>query len=117
MLIPMQPEQAKFLFDEVYLVHFKHEHQTTRKIIQAIPLDKGDYRPDEISKSALELAWHIASAEMRFFDSAVAGVFDVTPRPRPESIRNSADLLAWYDGEFSSHIATVSSLTGEQLAQ
>ena len=113
----MQPEQAKFLLDEVYLVNFQHEHHTTKKVIQAIPLDKGDYRPDQISKTALELAWHIASAEMRFFDSAVAGVFDTSPRPRPESIRNSADLLAWYEENFSSHIATVASLTGEQAAK
>jgi hypothetical protein len=34
----------------------------TKSIIDAIPLDKGDYRPDGISKSALELAWHMASA-------------------------------------------------------
>jgi uncharacterized damage-inducible protein DinB len=113
----MQPEQAKFLLDEVYLANFKNENQVTRKVIQAIPLDKSDYRPDEISKTALELAWHIAVSEMRFFDSAVAGVFDMTPRPRPESIRNSADLLSWYEENFSSHIETVAGLTGEQLSK
>ncbi|HUB78667.1 MAG TPA: DinB family protein [Bryobacteraceae bacterium] len=113
----MQPEQAKFLLDEVYLVHFKNEHQVTKKLIQAIPLDKGDYRPDQISKTALELAWHIAASEMRFFDSAMSGVFDVSPRPRPESIRNSADLLAWYEENFASRFEAMAAMTGEQSAR
>jgi uncharacterized damage-inducible protein DinB len=112
----MQPEQAIFL-NETYLTNFKNEHQATRKVIQAIPLDKSDYRPDEISKTALELAWHIAATEMRFLDAVVAGAFDFTPRPRPESIQNSADLLAWYDENFATHIETVSNLSGEQLAK
>jgi uncharacterized damage-inducible protein DinB len=113
----MQSEQAAYLLNEVYLVNFKNEHQATKKVIQAIPLDKGDYRPDEISKTALELAWHIVVTEMRFLDAVAAGAFDFTPRPRPESIRNSADLLAWYEENFAPHIETVSSLSGEQLAK
>jgi len=65
----MQPDQAAFLLHEVYLPGLKNEHRLTKTVIDAIPLDKGDYRPDEISKSALDLAWHIASTEMRFLDA------------------------------------------------
>ena len=43
--------------------------RTTRRVIEAIPLDKGDYRPDAIVKSASELAWHIVGAEHRFLEA------------------------------------------------
>jgi len=42
--------------------NIKTEHATTRRVIEAIPLDKGDYRPDPVSKSALELAWQARMA-------------------------------------------------------
>ena len=57
----------------------KSEHQTTKRVIEAIPLDKGDYRPDAVSKSALELAWHIVASEKRFFSGIPVGAFDFTP--------------------------------------
>jgi uncharacterized damage-inducible protein DinB len=113
----MQPDQATFTLQEVFLPIFKNEHQVTRKVLAAIPLDKSDYRPDEISKTALELAWHIAATEMRFMEAVAAGAFDFTPRPRPESITNSAELLAWYEENFASRADQVANLSGEQLAK
>ena len=56
----IQPDQANFLLHGVYLPGLRNEHQITKSIIKAIPLDKGDYRPDAVSKSALELAWQRA---------------------------------------------------------
>jgi len=61
----MQPEQANFLLHPFCLPGIRNE-QRIKSIIEAIPLDKGDYRPDEISKSAVNLAWHIAVSEMMF---------------------------------------------------
>ena len=75
----------------------KNEHGITKSIIAAIPLDKGDYAPDGISRSALELAWHIVAAENRFMDAVMAGEFDFTPHPLPDSVKNSEDLIALYD--------------------
>jgi uncharacterized damage-inducible protein DinB len=113
----MQPEQATFALQEVFLPMYKNEHRTTCNIIQAVPVDKSDYRPDDISMTALALAWHIASSEMRFLDSVAAGAFDTSPRPRPETIQNSADLLAWYQENFQSRMATVTAMSGEDLAK
>jgi uncharacterized damage-inducible protein DinB len=111
----MEPEQAAFLLQEVFLPNLKNEHRLTKSVIQAIPLDKGDYRPDTISKSALDLAWHIVATEMRFLNAVAAGGFDFTPMPRPESIKNSADLAGWYADNFASHLETVAKLSNEQL--
>src|SRR5947209_2316498 len=98
---PITLEQANFLLQGAFLPSLKNEQRLTKTVIAAIPLDKGDYRPDEVSKSALDLAWHIVATEMRFLDAVRAGQFDLTPTPRPESIKTSADLTAWYDENFT----------------
>src|SRR5262249_18093212 len=85
------PNQARFILDWSFPT-LKTEHKTTKRVIEAIPLDKGDYRPDSICKTALELAWHIVASEKRFLGGISEGVFDFTPMPRPESIRNSAGI-------------------------
>jgi len=112
---PIQPDQAAFLLHGVFLPALRSEYKITRSVIEAIPLDKGDYRPDEISKSAMELAWHITVTEMRFMDTLSAGEFDLKPRPRPDSIRNSQDLLAWYAEKFEQRFEKLTSLSNEQL--
>src|ERR1700734_2121396 len=112
---PLEPDQADFLLRGVYLPALKGEHRLTKSVIEAIPLDKGDYRPDEISKSAFELGWHIALTEMRFMEVPVAGEFDFGPRPRPDSIKNSADLADWYADNFEQHFEKLTKLTNAQL--
>src|SRR5713101_1772742 len=111
----IRPDQADFLLHGVYLPGLKNEHQITKSIIGAIPLDKGDYHPDGISKSALDLAWHIAATEMRFMDALPAGEFDLSPRPRPDSIKNSADLAAWYTDNLEPRFEMLTKLSNEQL--
>src|SRR5450432_1801782 len=112
---PLKPEQANFLLQGVYLPGLKNEHRITKSVIEAIPLDKGDYRPDAISKSALDLAWHITATEMRFMDALPAGEFDFSPRPRPDSIKNSADLTGWYTSNFETRFEKLTKLSNEQL--
>jgi uncharacterized damage-inducible protein DinB len=114
--LPLTPDQAKFLMG-VALPTLKNEHQTTRRVIEAIPLDNGDYRPDTVSKTALELAWHIAASEQRFFSGIPVGAFDFSPIPRPESITNSAAIAAWFDESFSANLEKLEELSGEQLAR
>jgi uncharacterized damage-inducible protein DinB len=112
----LTPDQAKFLL-AVALPTIKKEQAVTKQVIEAIPLDKGDYRPDNIAKSALDLAWHVVAAEKRFLAGIAAGEFDFTPLNRPETIRNSADIAAWYDEAFKTNIARLEQMSGEQLAK
>lgn len=114
---PLQPDQAQFLLHAVYLPGLSNEHGLTKKIIEAIPLGQGDYRPDEISKSALDLAWHIAVTEMRFIEAVETGEFDLGPRPRPDSVKNSADLAGWYARHFEQRIDALKKLSTEQLTK
>src|SRR5262249_25928624 len=96
---------------------FKTEHATTKRVIEAIPLDKGDYRPDAICKTALELAWHIVAAEKRFLLAVRSGAFDFSPITRPDSIRNSAQIAAWSDQMLADNLPPLEQLSGEQLVK
>jgi uncharacterized damage-inducible protein DinB len=112
----LTPDQAKFIRDRA-LPTLQTEHQTTKRVIEAIPLDKGDYRPDAISRTALELAWHIVAAEKRFLGGISAGAFDFTPIHRPDSIKNSAGIAAWFDESFAANLHRLQDLSGEQLVK
>jgi uncharacterized damage-inducible protein DinB len=116
-MLSIQPDQASFLLHGVYLPGLKNEHRITKSVIEALPPDKGDYRPDGISKSALELAWHIAATEMRFMDALPAGEFDFSAKPRPESVRNSQDLAGWYADNFAPRFEELTKLSNEQLVK
>ena len=114
---PMTVDHAEFWLHDVLLGALKNEHRLTKSVIEAIPSDKGDYRPDPNAKSALELAWHIAMAEIRFLETVLNGSFDATPRPRPDSIKTSGDIAAHYADGFEKNFAKLSELRGEGLVK
>ena len=113
----LTPDQATFLLQGIYLPGLKNENRITRSVIEAIPLDKSDYRPNDISMSALGMAWHIVMAENRFIDAVLTGGFDLSPYPMPESIKNSQDLLAQYAADFDSRMAKLEKLPSEDLVK
>src|SRR5438067_1605325 len=114
---PLQPEQALFLRDAAAVPALKNEHPVTRRVIEAVPLDKSDYRPDAIGKSAIDLAWHIVGAEHRFMDAVLTGAFDFNNTGRPESMRTSADVARWYADTFARDIERVLAAPADQLTR
>lgn len=112
----LQPEQAMVAL-RMALPVIQQEHKTTRSVIEAIPLDNGDYRPEPVAKTALELAWHVVASEHRFYSGVAAGQFDFTPRPRPENLKNSADIGKYYAESFANDFEALKKMSGEQLAK
>jgi uncharacterized damage-inducible protein DinB len=113
----MTPDHASLILNAVGLPSLHAEHPMTKKVIAAIPADKVDYRPDSIARSAIDLAWHIVTAENRFLEAVSSGAFDLTPRPRPETVRSPADVNAWYEERFSECLTRLKGLSGDQLAK
>jgi uncharacterized damage-inducible protein DinB len=109
----LQPDQALFV-RTLALDALRTEHPVTRRVIEAIPIDRGDYRPDDIARSALDLAWHIAGAEHRFLDAVAAGGFDFTAA-RPEGLTTSAHVGRWYADTFQRDLERVAALSTDQL--
>jgi len=113
--VALTAEQAITILNTVGLPGLKAEHPVTQRVIGAIPNDKVDYRPDDIAKSAIDLAWHIVVAEIRFLDGVVAGEFDFTPKPRPELIRTADAVNRWYAAEWAKCVERLHGASGDQL--
>jgi len=110
----MTNDQAEFLLNEIYLPQIQNEHKTTSRVIAAMPADKCDWKPHPNSMGALQLAWHIASADCFFINGVVAGKFE-SGGSMPESIKTPQDVVAWYDENFAKAAASLSALKGEDL--
>jgi uncharacterized damage-inducible protein DinB len=115
-MIVIGVENANFLL-QYTLPTVKNEYRSTRAVIEAIPQSHLDYRPDPYSKTAMELAWHIAAAEQRFYSGIVAGAFDFAPIHKPEAVRTGTDIGRWYGESFEKNFKGLGKLTGEQLVK
>jgi len=113
----MKADQAVFLLQNVYLGPLKIESRTTKKILEAVPADKSDYRPDPISKSAIELARHIAASDNRFVETVINGVFDTNPAMIPDSVKTPAEIAAWYEQRFAKNYDALTKISGQQLVK
>ncbi len=111
----MTGEQAVFLLQNVYLGTLKNESRLTKKIIEAVPAEKCEYRPDPASRSAIELARHIAAADNRFLETVINGVFDTTAGMIPEDMKTPAEIARWYEERFAKNFEALTKLNGEQL--
>lgn len=111
----MKDEQAAVVL-QFLLPAVEMEAGNTRKVLLAVPTDKGDYRPDERSMTALELCWHIAASETFFTTWVVTGDFPAFGK-MPENIKTSQDVVVWYDGQVAANHAKLKTLTGEQAAK
>jgi len=93
------------------------EHATTKRVIEAIPDAKVDFTPDGISMSAINLAWHIVTAEHRFLSAVNNGAFDLAPVPKPDSVRTGADVNRWYAKNYADDLAALQALSPEKLVK
>jgi uncharacterized damage-inducible protein DinB len=91
------------------------ELETTKKVIAAIPDAKSDYKPDPNARSAWELAWHLANADIEFLDGIADQKFAPTETERNDKPTNVAELLEWYDKHFKRASERVAAMSAEQL--
>jgi uncharacterized damage-inducible protein DinB len=98
----------------MFAEQIEREFQTTCRVIAAVPNDKGDYKPDPKSMSALELAWHIASSEVWFIESIAGGAFNAEEHSLPAGMTNASAVLDWYKTNFASAMAKFKAMNGEQ---
>jgi uncharacterized damage-inducible protein DinB len=92
------------------------EMETTKKVIAAVPHNKHDYRPDPHSRTAFDLAWHIANSDVEFLDGIADMKFNFSgaePANKPKTID---ELVAWYDREMKRGIARVRAMSPAQQA-
>ena len=108
----MTPEQGKLLC-KVFADTANQEAETTKKILRAIPDDKKNYKPDVKSMTAHELAWHIATAEIMFYDVILTGT---PPSGRPAAPPPTIGAIVdWYETNRVERMKKISAMSGEDL--
>src|SRR5437016_8058178 len=88
-------DQALFLLQNVYLGSLKNESRITRKVLEAVPADKCQHRPDPVSKNAIELVRHIAVAENRFLQTLITGCSDLNTATIPNTWKRRRGTAPW----------------------
>ena len=101
-------------FTHLILGRLDNETKATRRVIGNIPNDKRDYKPAPDSRSAWELAAHLATSDVWFLNSVADGSFVWTGDEKAPA-KDIQGLVAWYDVEYAKALARVKALTPEQL--
>ena len=114
----MNADQAKFL-TEFFANLLESEAKTTVKVIAAVPDNKRDYKPDDKSRTAWDLATHLALGDVWFVDSIVNGsfVFDEdAEKTQAAKFKTVKDVVDYYNREFPQKISALRALPPENLA-
>ena len=115
----MTPDHATFLAN-TFVALMERELPATLKVLRAVPETGRDYRPDDKSRTAWELATHLATADVWFLDSILGGafIFDKAASDALEaSFSTIADVVAYYAREYPARLARVRTASGEDLAR
>jgi uncharacterized damage-inducible protein DinB len=114
----MDSTQAQFLAKSLCAL-WEGEFPATCKVIAAVPDAKRDYRPDEKSRTAWELATHIATADIWFINAILAGSFVFDPaaeKQQTSQFSNVADVVSFYKKEFPAALNRIREMAGDTLA-
>src|SRR5205814_8788399 len=87
----------------MFLDQLKKEVHTTKRVLEAVPDDKHDYKPEPNSRCAGDLARHIASSDVAFLEGIAAR--DFAPMMDQEAGKKALaalpkshkELAAWYE--------------------
>ena len=115
----MNPEQAK-AGAELIAAMWEGEFAATCQVLAAVKDDNRDYKPDPKSRSAWELATHLATADMWFIDSIVNGsfVWDAKAAKAQESrFATVADVVDFYKQTFPEKLKALRALPAEKFVE
>lgn len=113
----MDSQEAKTVADFL-IADFENEMRTTLRVIEAVPNDHLDYRPDSKAKTGLGLVRHITLEDEWLLNCIANGAF--TPPPDDSDacgIMNPADAVARYKERVPAALDRVRATSGEQLTK
>lgn len=115
----MNTEQARFLV-EYFAKLMEGELPATCSVLEAVPDGKRDYKPDEKSRSAWELATHLALGDVWFLDSILAGAFVFDPAIEAAErgkFKTVAEVVAYYRRELPARLEQLRNLPDASLTR
>jgi len=108
----MNADQAKAVADTLGQ-QLQMEWMTTVRVIEAIPEGNKNWKPEEKSRSAWELAVHLAETDVWFLESVKQQQFGA---PSPSGATTVAELAAWYKAQMPKNLEHVLAMEGAQLS-
>ena len=115
----MTADQAKAAADAMAAL-WEGEFQATANVIAAVKDDNRDYKPDGKSRTAWELATHLATADIWFMDCIAAGRFEFDQEKAKAAVAafpNVAAVAAFYRQAFPEKLAALKALPAAQMAE
>ena len=115
----MNADQAKFLVEH-YARLMGNEHATTLKVLAAVKDDNRAYRPDDKSRTAWELATHIATSDVWFLDSIINGRFDFNPEAEKQAaaqFKNVNKVVDFYKKAYPAKLQELQALPADKMTR
>ena len=115
----MTGEQAKAATDVIALM-WEGEFRATCQVLAAVRDDNRDYKPDQKSRTAWELATHLATADVWFIDSIIKGTFEWNPEAAKQaqgSFARVSDIVEFYRKAFPEKIKALREVPGDKMAE
>lgn len=113
----MTADQARAILD-VLTGSIESESVATRKVLAAVPQGNREFKPDPKSRTAWEVAVHLALSDMWFADSILAGKFVwAGAPPTPREMTDPAAVAKWHETHLAERLAKLRAMTPEQLVR
>ena len=110
----MTPQEAQGLANYL-LQNLDQEHDTTRRVLAAVPEQQLNFQLGDKGRTTAELMWHLVQSE-RWFGEGIAGLKLDSFAEEGAPPATAAEIVARFDRDIPPLIARVKALTGEQLA-
>ena len=111
----MNAEQARAILSALTR-SIESESVTTRKVIAAVPAGNKDYKPDEKSRTAWEIATHLAMSDIWFADCILNGEFGWTGEPaNPPEFTDPAAVAKWHETQLGAKLAKIRAMPDADL--
>jgi uncharacterized damage-inducible protein DinB len=115
----MNGEQAKAAADLVAGM-WENEFRATCQVLGAVKEDNRDYKPDPKSRSAWQLATHIATGDVWFLDSIINGAFTYDPEAAKQTeaqFKTIDDVVEFYKKTFPEKLRMLRGLPAEKMTE
>jgi uncharacterized damage-inducible protein DinB len=115
----MTPDQAKAAA-EMFATLWQDEFPATCQVLAAVKDDKRDYRPDPKSRTAWQLATHIATSDLWFIDCIRNGKFHFDPeraKKLEDSFSNINDVVEFCKSNFPEKLRALASMPAADMTE
>lgn len=115
----MNADQAKAAADLMASV-WEGEAQATAQVLSAVDKGNRDYKPDPKSRTAWQIATHIATSDIWFIDSIISGKFEFNPEAAKKAeaqFTDGASIAAFYTKSLPDRLKALRAVSGDSLIQ